>query len=84
MGMPSYELDATTHASYISPRNSREVVGKAGKRLHYKGTQFFRLIPGYLVQGGDVVLNNGRGGDSIYGKFRLFVKFDVDEHQRIC
>ena len=42
-------------------------VGAQGKPLHYKGTKFFRMIPGYLLQGGDITLDNGRGGDSIYG-----------------
>uniref|UniRef100_M4BXC9 Peptidyl-prolyl cis-trans isomerase n=1 Tax=Hyaloperonospora arabidopsidis (strain Emoy2) TaxID=559515 RepID=M4BXC9_HYAAE len=46
-------------------------VGKSGKPLHYKGSIFHRIIPQFMVQGGDFTLSNGRGGESIYGaKFK--------------
>jgi len=39
----------------------------SGKKLAYKNTSFFRIIPGFMCQGGDVVSNDGFGSDSIYG-----------------
>ena len=43
----------------------------SGAKLSYKGTELFRIIPGFMCQGGDITQGDGSGGESA-------IKFDQD------
>ena len=40
--------------------------GECGKALSYKNSTIHRVVPGFIIQGGDFVFGNGSGGESIF------------------
>jgi len=54
--------------NFISLCTGHKGVGNGGRPLHYKGCNVHRIVKDFIVQGGDILMGNGTGGESIYGK----------------
>merc|ERR1719373_762872 len=57
-----------TAANFLSLCKGDKGMGKSGKPLHFKDSTFHRIIPNFMIQGGDFTHGTGTGGESIYGE----------------
>mmetsp|Transcript_95573 Transcript_95573/g.270581 ORF Transcript_95573/g.270581 Transcript_95573/m.270581 type:complete len:281 (-) Transcript_95573:50-892(-) len=54
--------------NFLSLCTGHKGVGGGGKPLHYKSCNVHRIVKDFIVQGGDILMGNGTGGESVYGK----------------
>jgi peptidylprolyl isomerase len=65
-GSSTQGLNKKNETSCIPP------IGTSGKPMTYKDCVVHRIVPGFIFQSGDYVMNNGSGGESIFGGGKKF------------
>ena len=79
LGLFGDETPKTTENFRVLCTEQRQ--NASGNTLSYIGSGFHRIIPSFMIQGGDFTNHNGTGGESIYGaKFNdenFNVKHDI-------
>ncbi|KAF8369567.1 hypothetical protein HHK36_032411 [Tetracentron sinense] len=79
-GKPAGRVVMGLYGKTVPKTAGEKGVGKSGKPLHYKGSTFHRIIPSFMIQGGDFTLGDGRGGESIYGEKFADENFKTEAH----
>ncbi|DAZ94718.1 TPA: hypothetical protein N0F65_012671 [Lagenidium giganteum] len=63
-----HELPYTCENFRMLTTGERKGNSRVAKTLCYKNSRIHRVVPGFMMQGGDITHGNGVGGSSAYGR----------------
>lgn len=62
-----FEIMLYDHVVPLTCKNFRYIAKKGLNNVTYNKSIFHRVIPGFMIQGGDIIYGNGTGSKSIFG-----------------
>ena len=65
MGLFGNDVPKTAYNFYHLCKGEKK--NPSGVELKFSGSGFHRVIPNFMIQGGDFTQHNGRGGESVFG-----------------
>ena len=68
MGLFGNQVPRTVENFRALCTGEKGLSAKSGKKLTYEGSCLHRIVKGFVCQGGDFTLQNGQGGESVYGE----------------
>lgn len=67
----------------VVPRTTKNFIelAKGFNSRGYKGSKVHRIVPGFVIQGGDYERGDGAGGSSIYGRYFEDENFELKHNE---
>ena len=79
--MGTIEIELFDDDVPLTAQNFRYLCSNNDKNLTYNNSIFYRIIKGHLIQGGDIINNDGSSGKSAYGEWFNHENYSLKHNQ---